>query len=54
MNVPTGADLAHLINDHGLTVRDIAVLFRCRDDLVRDLVGVEPSTSDPTQSEKTS
>ena len=51
---PNHETVNHLIDDFGLTIRDCAVLFRCRDNLVRDLVGVEPSTPDPTQSEKTS
>ena len=38
MSVPTHADLAHLIDDHGLTIRDCAVLFRCREDLLHDLL----------------
>ena len=36
--LPTQTDLAHLIDDHGLTVRDCAVLFRCREDLLRGLL----------------
>lgn len=36
--IPERDHVAHLIDDHGLTVRDIAVLFRCREDLLRGLL----------------
>ena len=36
--LPTQAEVDHLINDHNLTVRDVAVLFRCREDLLLGLL----------------
>ena len=37
---PNHETVRHLLDNHSMTIRDVAVLFRCREDSLRNLLVV--------------